>query len=773
MSVSIDIEPHVGEVDWEEVPQGQGLPGAVSDETPACQLCRKKKAKCSRQQPCSQCLKSGADCVYEDKRSKGGVKIGVIERLTQRIDIIENMFLGQSVLMQQLIKGQNAVKASSFLQSFTSTDFTTSTEKLKRALLDVVAATKVADAGNYAETSELSPSRRKRAYKEDLKVSGDRPPKRTCVSTSTSYATPQLAPVETILEVYFKFIHPWIPVLHPATFLRRARELDRPPGIVLVLKAITAMALPYAGVSAETCRPEELDNHLSQLRQSVVISAIESSSKEAIQALILVTFDTIKRGLSRSPWSLVSVICRKIEGLQLNAEEKRENHHLATFFSQPTEPLDPPTAWVEVEERRRVFWGAFLLDRFCSIATGSNPNISSKSIQRRLPCDGCMWELDQCVETSFFKIHEQTQDSLDSSADAEDAPFPPVYNDSQGPTGIGGLAYTIEATESLYLVSKFHERHPLEPDSASQLSGWLHKFRQLDSRLLQWELCLTHRWREVRVVDGYIDPNLTIAHMTHNAAIITLHSRLACPPRQARAWLSSLVSGASKEACVMAAMKIDRIARRFLEASSGIPPHQFVLCMYIAGKVLLQWNTTRVSETATSLVALLLEVSSRISVLKEGEMQNLNAEDPAMRLRKALIAQRESTEEIGVRNVALATVPGMESTAPNEQPLMNMVDFSSMLHPFSTSPSSGGSVFGMNFLDQESPLEFDRGLLTGGQPALQNSSTQDDQLEKGAAEPAAEDEMDFDFMAELRKLESRARAQGRRQRGQVEQSQPK
>ncbi|KAF1734907.1 Transcriptional activator protein acu-15 [Beauveria bassiana] len=727
MSVSIDIEPHVGEGDWEELPHSQGLPGAASDETPACQLCRKKKAKCSRQRPCSQCLKSGADCVYEDKRSKGGVKIGVIERLSQRIDTIENMFLGQSVLMQQLIKGRNTTKASSFLQSFTSTDFATSTEKVKQALLDVVASTQEADACDVVETSELFPSKRKRAYKEDLKVSDDRPPKRICVSTSTLYATPQLAPVETILEVYFKLIHPWIPVLHPATFLRRAREADRPPGIVLVLKAITAMALPYAGVSAETCRSEDLDNHLSQLRQSVVISAIESSSKEAIQALILVTFDTIKRGLSRSPWSLVSIICRKIEGLQLNAEEKRENHHLAAFFSQPTEPLDPPTAWVEVEERRRVFWGAFLLDRFCSIATG------------RLPCDGCMWELDQCVETSFFKIHEQTQDDLDAIADTEDAPFPPVYNDSQGPTGIGGLAYTIEATESLYLVSKFHERHPLEPDSASQLSGWLHKFRQLDSRLLQWELCLTHRWREVRVVDGYIDPNLTIAHMTHNAAIITLHSRLACPPRQARAWLSSLVSGASKEACVMAAMKIDRIARRFLEASSGIPPHQFVLCMYIAGKVLL--------------------------LFKEGQMQNLNAEDPAMRLRKALIAQKESTEETGVRNVAPAIVPGTVSTAPNEQPLMNMVDFSTMLHPFSTSPSSGGSVFGINLLDQESPLEFDRGLLTSGQPVLENSGTQDDQLEKGAAESTAEDETDFDFMAELRKLESRARAQERRQRG--------
>lgn len=88
-------------------------------------------------------------------------------------------------------------------------------------------------------------------------------------------------------------------------------------------------------------------------------------------------------------------------------------------------------------------------------------------------------------------------------------------------------------------------------------------------------------------MDGYIDPNLTIAHLTHNASIISLHSKLAYPPPQARAWLSSLVSGASKEACIMAAMKIDRIAKRFLDASSGIPPHQFALCLYIAGQALL------------------------------------------------------------------------------------------------------------------------------------------------------------------------------------------
>lgn len=31
----------------------------------------------------------GVDCVYEDKRSKGGVKIGVIERLSHRLGQFE------------------------------------------------------------------------------------------------------------------------------------------------------------------------------------------------------------------------------------------------------------------------------------------------------------------------------------------------------------------------------------------------------------------------------------------------------------------------------------------------------------------------------------------------------------------------------------------------------------------------------------------------------------------------------------------------------------
>lgn len=191
------------------------------------------------------------------------------------------------------------------------------------------------------------------------------------------------------------------------------------------------------------------------------------------------------------------------------------------------------------------------------------------------------------------------------------ASFPPPHSINEGPDGIGGLAYTVEATESLSLITKFNMRHPLALENAYQISSWLNRFRQLDSRLLQyvnapnkdnsrainfltirWELCLSYRWQDARVVDGYIDPNLTLAHMTHNTAIIVLHQRLAYPPVQSCAWLSGLVQAASREACTMAAMKITKLARRYLDVSDGIPPHQFAFCLFVAGQVLLGRHST-------------------------------------------------------------------------------------------------------------------------------------------------------------------------------------
>lgn len=77
---------------------------ANSNEAPAlemrsCENCRRGKLKCSRSYPCAKCLDKGLDCVYEQDKRRGP-KPGYIEEIYRRIDVLEQMVVGQSLLLR-------------------------------------------------------------------------------------------------------------------------------------------------------------------------------------------------------------------------------------------------------------------------------------------------------------------------------------------------------------------------------------------------------------------------------------------------------------------------------------------------------------------------------------------------------------------------------------------------------------------------------------------------------------------------------------------------
>lgn len=45
-------------------------------------------------------------------------------------------------------------------------------------------------------------------------------------------------------------------------------------------------------------------------------------------------------------------------------------HRLDDATGEVAPTLAPPTSWADLEERRRVFWGAFCIDAHASISTG-------------------------------------------------------------------------------------------------------------------------------------------------------------------------------------------------------------------------------------------------------------------------------------------------------------------------------------------------------------------------------------------------------------------
>ena len=84
-----------------------------------------------------------------------------------------------------------------------------------------------------------------------------------------------------------------------------------------------------------------------------------------------------------------------------------------------------------------------------------------------------------------------------------------------------------------------------------------------------------------------MDPNLTLAHITHNTSMILLHQHIAYPPPH---WndLVKLPSSCSAETCQLAAIETSAICQKYLKyTENGIVNSQFALCTFIAGRILL------------------------------------------------------------------------------------------------------------------------------------------------------------------------------------------
>ncbi|KAJ5708157.1 hypothetical protein N7488_007958 [Penicillium malachiteum] len=380
---------------------------------------------------------------------------------------------------------------------------------------------------------------------------------------------------------------------------------DERPRITCILHAIIAL---YARFSqSKFLREEKTKSRIAEKsRQKVILHSTETSSVENLQALVIIAFETIRiqlprhpltspsprigRGRGPSSWSIVGSIVGTVEQLQLSVEEDELNRatNLGETLIRRMVFLNPSGSWSEAEERRRVFWTVFLMDRFCSVSTGWKISLTSADVKRRLPCEGSLWEREQELRAPYFGI----SGSKDTTAFSSSV----VNSNRESMNGedhdaIGAFAYNIEATE------------------------WLLKFKKLDLRLIQY-LYLPPKWREASVLnsDGVMDPYLTLAHITHNTAVILLHQGIAYPPAHWQTCPIKLPSASSAETCLEAASEVATIGRQFLSFSPILTNPQFSFCLFIAGRMLLahaRYNQVPIPPTLDTLIASPLEISQR------------------------------------------------------------------------------------------------------------------------------------------------------------------
>ncbi|KAI0156897.1 fungal-specific transcription factor domain-containing protein [Xylariaceae sp. FL1272] len=564
------------------------------------------------------------ECIYDEKKSRPGMRAGAIEHLTQRVATLENMFLGQGLLWQEIW--------SHLSQSSTRHDGLT----IPGSRDSLQSRTALGEAAKMDEAQNQSSS-------DELLIGDD---SEVCLPDDL---------IDSVTEIYFTRIHPWIPMLHESRFRDSMKIPSERTRLRMIFYAITS-------VCARLCSDPRLSDAQTRsalstkCRRTVMLAAMESFSVENLQALVICAFDIIGNGKGPSAWSIVGSMARTVECLQLSVERDDEQLLPANFqvLIKRAAFLPPSQDWTEAEGRRRVFWNVFLMDRFCSMATGWNLSLKSEEIKRRLPCEGKLWKRAEplAMPTPYLGV-------ADRSLEAGDTPLSASLGE-QSMESLGGFAYCIEATESLSLVSSFFLQQVVDLASVQETQRWMLRFKKLDLRLIQWKLFLPERWKVACALneDGIMDPNLTLAHITHNTAVVLLHQCIAYPPPCWQATPLKLPSVSSAETCLAAAREVAIMAHNFLQGSDFLTNPQFSFCLFICGRLFLahsKYYKIEIPVSFESLIESLGEISRRWN-----GPHAVSEQDPAQNLASKFAQRLLQAEQQGgtILDIRQSAFPG-------------------------------------------------------------------------------------------------------------------
>jgi hypothetical protein len=201
--------------------------------------------------------------------------------LIRSLDTLENMFLGQGILLQQALQH---VPGPLFNSLAANETLATRSDQIKQAFLCSTssrgeAGTPVKQNVELSKSSHSSQSvcERRERHVSNLHVE------------DVQVALPPPDMIEILLDLYFQILHPWTPILHQASFRKRVQNPQRSDGVVLILNAVVAVTARFSNYSGL----DDPRQYAEQCRQNVILRSMETSSFETVQALLLIAVDMV------------------------------------------------------------------------------------------------------------------------------------------------------------------------------------------------------------------------------------------------------------------------------------------------------------------------------------------------------------------------------------------------------------------------------------------------------------------------------------------------
>ena len=203
---------------------------------------------------------------------------------------LENMFLCQGILWQQVWGCLNAIQDS------TSTNPGRACSNPGDALKECTNRLKstLSSLSMDFDLPENGPVSQVKRQRTASMTAEDRPCQRPRIQDKQDSAN-DLPPddlIDSLVEIYFVNIHPWIPILHVTQFRERMAMPTQRQKLRTIFHAIVSLCVRFS----DDKRLEDAElraRYSKRSREIVILQSMESFSVENLQALIICAFDTV------------------------------------------------------------------------------------------------------------------------------------------------------------------------------------------------------------------------------------------------------------------------------------------------------------------------------------------------------------------------------------------------------------------------------------------------------------------------------------------------
>lgn len=423
-----------------------------------------------------------------------------------------------------------------------------------------------------------------------------------------------------LVGLYFKHIHPWFPVLHEQQTWDKvlktgsSETLGSPP-LLYAIVATTLRFMPNKLPATEQTRYHD------KATQKLLCLALDTPTLDSFEALVVLLLDII--GFSNGPkgWGVLAMVSTIAVKLGLSRERRvnfwatgmREDEDevntsagggqgaapkigASVISTSPVSIIPDSVDFISEERRRRLFWGAYILDRFASVASSFMFNIPSQEIFRRLPCSEEIWSRktsESVSPTRWFSY-------MGSKKRQQETPQS---------TDLGAYAYQIEL---LGILSEIHEflRRPFDIGSTQEVEQWQLEYRKLDISIAEWKLSLPEQYGTVQKIvvkleqSNTVDSLWVMLHSLYHTVIIRLHSLAGYPYRQSNKFRASQ---SARQRCVEAVQNIVLLTKMVHNAKilDRLGPH-YAWTLWVAARLTIVHSFKTKSELPTADIDILV-----------------------------------------------------------------------------------------------------------------------------------------------------------------------